>query len=227
MTTIPATGTGQTQTQTPSAAATAGAQLAGNFDTFLTLLTTQLKNQDPLSPLDTNQFTQQLVSFAGVEQSIQTNQNLESLLGIQRSSQTADAVSYIGRDVTATTDQAALRDGEARWDYDLATPAANTALVVTDANNKVVAVATGETAAGAHTFTWDGKDSSGAQLPDGVYTLSVAATDADNQALPVTQTVTGTVASIDTASDGTPYLTVGGVEVGLGSIVGIRPASDS
>jgi flagellar basal-body rod modification protein FlgD len=225
MTTIPATGTGQTQT--PSAATTAGAQLAGNFDTFLTLLTTQLKNQDPLSPLDTNQFTQQLVSFAGVEQSIQTNQNLESLLGIQRSGQAANAVSYIGRSVTATSDQAALSDGKARWDYDLPAAADKTALVVTDASNKVVSVASGETGAGPHTFTWDGKDSSGALLPDGVYTLSVAATDTAGQTIPVTQTVTGTVDSIDTASDGTPQLSVGGVAVGLGSIVGVRSASDS
>jgi flagellar basal-body rod modification protein FlgD len=229
MTTIPATGAGQTpaQTQTPSAATTAGAQLAGNFDTFLTLLTTQLKNQDPLSPLDTNQFTQQLVSFAGVEQSIQTNQNLESLLGIQRSSQAANAVSYIGRSVTATTNQAALSDGEARWDYSLAIPADKTALVVTDANNKVVAVASGETGAGAHSFTWNGKDSSGASLPDGLYTLSVSAVDAAGQTIPVNQTVTGPVDAIDTSVAGGPQLSVGGVPVGLDAVVGVRSASDS
>ncbi|HZZ11369.1 MAG TPA: flagellar hook capping FlgD N-terminal domain-containing protein, partial [Paraburkholderia sp.] len=78
---------------------TASQQLAGNFDTFLTLLTTQLQNQDPLSPMDSTQFTQQLVAFSGVEQQINTNNNLQSLIALNQSQQAASAVSYIGHSV--------------------------------------------------------------------------------------------------------------------------------
>src|SRR5258708_22542200 len=76
--------------------------LAGNFSTFLTLLTTQLKNQNPLEPLDTNQFTQQLVQFAGVEQQINMNSQLTTLVGLQKATQTTSAMSFLG--ATATVD---------------------------------------------------------------------------------------------------------------------------
>lgn len=222
---------------TPSAATTAASQsaadtsrktLAGNFDTFLTLLTTQLKNQDPMQPMDANQFTQQLVQFSGVEQSIQTNKNLESILGVSRSGQAAGAVSYIGRSVTATSDKAALQNGGAAWNYELASPAAETSLLVTDANKKVVAVLPGETTQGAHSVQWNGKDSSGAALPDGVYTLQVVAKDATEQTVQVKQTVTGTVQGIDTSdSDTGPLLSLNGVPVDLGSVISVQQAAQN
>src|SRR5213083_902330 len=71
------------------------ATLASNFSTFLTLLTTQLKNQNPLDPLDTNQFTQQLVQFAGVEQQLKTNDQLTSLVSLQQSAQATQALVYV------------------------------------------------------------------------------------------------------------------------------------
>lgn len=219
----------------PSAATTAQSNaaksqktLAGNFDTFLTLLTTQLKNQDPMKPMDANQFTQQLVQFSGVEQSIQTNKNLESILSVSRSGQAAGAVSYIGRSVTATSDKAALKNGGATWNYELASPAAETSLLVTDANKKVVAVLPGETTQGAHSVQWNGKDSSGAALPDGVYTLQVVAKDADEQTVQVKQTVTGTVQGIDTSdSDTGPLLSLSGVPVDLGSVISVQQAAQN
>ena len=78
-----------------SAASAAGSnatqQLAGNFDTFLQLLTTQLQNQNPLDPLDTNQFTQQLVEFASVEQQVNMNTNLQTLISMQQTSEATSA----------------------------------------------------------------------------------------------------------------------------------------
>src|SRR5260221_4755429 len=95
---------------TPPTAAQSKTTLASNFDTFLTLLTTQLKNQDPLSPMDSSQFTQQLVQFSQVEQSINANQNLESLISLTKARARTDAVGYLGKTVTVTDGNARLKN---------------------------------------------------------------------------------------------------------------------
>src|ERR1700716_1427385 len=82
-----------------SSASSAGTTLAGNFQAFLTILTTQLKNQNPLDPLDSNQFTQQLVQFAGVEQQLKSNDQLKTLIDIQKSAQATQALIYVGNTV--------------------------------------------------------------------------------------------------------------------------------
>src|SRR3954468_21748675 len=92
--TAPSTGAGVS-----FSSATDKTTLAGNFNTFLTLLTTQLKNQNPLDPLDTNQFTQQLVQFAQVEQQMKSNDQLQTLVSLQQSAQATAALSYVGSTV--------------------------------------------------------------------------------------------------------------------------------
>src|SRR5690242_8555320 len=107
-------------TTDPTATQSAAAKtLAGNFDTFLTLLTTQLQNQDPLNPMDSNQFTQQLVEFSQVEQQINTNDNLKTLISLGQSRSAADAVGYLGKAVTVSNGDAALANGTANWNYQL------------------------------------------------------------------------------------------------------------
>src|ERR1700754_3067862 len=98
---------------------TADTTLAGNFQTFLTLLTTQLQNQNPLDPLDTNQFTQQLVQFAGVEQQINTNSTLSALLGIMDTSRLTGAVDYIGKQITAEGATTVLDEQSALWNINV------------------------------------------------------------------------------------------------------------
>src|SRR5258706_3924220 len=115
---------------TPSAAQRAQKQLSTNFNTFLTLLTTQLKNQDPLSPMDSNQFTQQLVQFSQVEQQIDSNKNLESLISLTKTQTTTNAVSYLGKTLTITDGTAALQNGAAKWAYSLPSDAASTKLMI-------------------------------------------------------------------------------------------------
>jgi len=214
---------------TGSSAAAAGAstqnaaqqQLSGNFDTFLTLLTTQLQNQDPLNPMDSNQFTQQLVEFSQVEQQIDTNNNLTTLIG-QGSSQTGTyAVSYLGKAVTVANGNAPLANSQAIWAYDLNTTAANTQLSVTDSNGNVVYTGAGETAAGTHAFTWDGKSTNGAQEPDGTYKLTVSAAAADGSAVTSTVTSTGVVGEVD-MTGATPTLMVGPMPVALTDISGVE-----
>lgn len=202
---------------TQSAAQT---QLAGNFDTFLKLLTTQLQNQDPLNPTDTNQFTQQLVEFSQVEQQINTNDNLKTLINQGASQTGAYAVSYLGKSVTVTNGNAPLSNGNATWNYNLGAQAALTALTVTDANGNVVFTAPGETAAGSHEFTWNGQNSSGTQLPDGVYTLHVTAASPGGATVTSTVSSTGVVNEVDMTS-GTPRLLIGPMAISLSDVAGV------
>lgn len=195
-------------------------ELSSNFDTFLKLLTTQLQNQDPLSPMDSNQFTQQLVEFSQVEQQIDTNDNLQSLISIAQGRSASDAVGYLGKTVSITTGHAALQDGDAEWSYALGGDAASTTLTVTDANGKVVYTAPGETAAGQHLFDWDGTDSNGDPLADGVYTLNVNATAADGSAVDSAVASKGIVNEVNlTGSE--PYLMIGPMAVPLSQVAAV------
>jgi flagellar basal-body rod modification protein FlgD len=216
MTTVtPPTGT-QTQTQSQSQAATQ--QLAGNFDTFLQLLTTQLQNQDPLSPMDSNQFTQQLVAFAGVEQQINTNDNLQNLISLSLSQNASSAVGYIGRSVVMTSGKGSLAGGSCDWTYNLAAPSAGTTLTVTNASGQVVYTASGATAAGNNDFSWNGQDSSGNQLPDGQYTLNVSAAASDGSAVTATVASKALVTAVD-MSGSTPMLVLGSMEIPMTDVL--------
>jgi len=196
------------------------AQLSGNFSTFLTLLTTQLKNQDPTSPMDSNQFTQQLVMYSQVEQQIQSNDNLKTLIAQGTSNAASVATSYLGKKVSVTNGLASLSGGAANWTYNLPSAAQAGTLTVTDANGKMVYTAASETAAGNHSFAWDGKDNNGNQLTDGTYKLTVTAADSANTALTTSVASAGTVSQID-MTGGTPQLVIGNMEVGVGDIAAV------
>src|SRR5258706_6753650 len=152
--TTPVSSTAASPPVTPSAAQSAQKQLSTNFNTFLTLLTTQLKNQDPLSPMDSNQFTQQLVQFSQVEQQINSNQNLESLISLTKARGTIDAVSYLGKKLTLTDGTAALMSGQPNWAYSLDNDAATSRVTVSAASGRVGDVGTRETTPGIHPFPW-------------------------------------------------------------------------
>ena len=200
------------------AAAQSTSALADNFETFLTLLTTQLQNQDPLEPLDTNEFTEQLVQFSSVEQAIQTNSNLESLLALTQATTAGTAVSYLGKTITALGDTTQLQGGLAQWSYDLDGPADQTSLLVLDATGKVVFTGSGELTAGKHDFIWDGNDNAGNPLPDGDYTLQVAPIDENGDPVSVSTTVKGLVDGVD-FTGAQPLLKVGSVNYALAEIL--------
>ena len=215
-------------TVTPAAATTASTattpdsmkQLSGNFSTFLTLLTAQLKNQDPTSPMDSNQFTQQLVMYSQVEQQIGTNDNLKTLISQGTSNAATLAAGYLGKKVSVTTGNASLAGGSANWTYNLSGNAANTQLSVSDASGKIVYSTPGQTTSGNNSFAWDGKDNNGNQLPDGSYKLTVTAADSAGNDIKSSVASAGTVAQIDmTVSP--PKLVVGGMEVDLSDIAAV------
>jgi flagellar basal-body rod modification protein FlgD len=191
--------------------------LSSNFSTFLTLLTTQLKNQDPTSPMDSNTFTQQLVMYSQVEQQINTNDNLKTLIGQGTTNAAAMAATYLGKKVSITNGNGSLTSGAAAWTYNLDTASATTQLAITDAKGQTVYTATGETTAGNHSFTWNGKDINGNQLADGTYKLTVTAADSASNKVTSSVASAGTISQIDMTS-GTPQLVVGNMELGLGDI---------
>jgi len=182
--------------------------LAGNFQTFLTLLTTQLKNQNPLDPLDTNQFTQQLVQFAQVEQQLKQNEQLAALVAMERTAQATTALAYVGQTVVVDGQTAALKDGQASWSFVAPKPVAAT-ITVKSASGQTVYSGNFTINTGTQNFTWDGRDNNGVKWPDGNYTLSVTARDASGQSVAISSEVQGVVDSVDLTKS-PPVLSIGG-----------------
>ncbi|GJE57928.1 flagellar hook assembly protein FlgD [Methylobacterium trifolii] len=200
-----------------STAKTSAQEIAGNFTQFLTLLTTQLKNQNPLDPMDTNQFTQQLVQFAQVEQQLKGNDRLDGILASAKASSSASATSYIGQTITADGKTAQLADGAATWSLTAPRAATKATITIFDSSGNLVGSQTTPLAAGGQTYTWTGKTSSGMTAPDGTYTIKVAAQDATGQTVSVDTGISGKVDEVDlTGSE--PVLLLGGTRVPLSSV---------
>lgn len=197
--------------------------LSADMNTFLTLLTTQLKYQDPLDPMDTAEFTNQLVQYSSVEQAIQTNEKLDTLLSMNVANLGAQAVSYIGKTVQVLGDVMPLEGGKAKAAYTLDKDVKAVTISVKDMNGQIVYSEQGKITAGTHEFTWDGKDNNGNQLEDGAYQIAISTKVADGEtSANVTTTVFGKVTGV--ASDETTvYVGLGdAVTAQLGDIVTIR-----
>lgn len=197
------------------------AKLSENLDNFLTILTTQLQNQDPLSPLDTHEFTNQLVLFAGVEQQIQQNGNMEQLISLQQNNVAIGAVSYIGKEVEANGRTTTLEDGAATFAYTLPDAAKAATLTILDSGGQAVFLTSAELAAGRHEFVWDGKDALGNTLADGAYTIQVSAVNANDQPLDVAFSIFGKVTGVQ-VEEGVATLNLGTVIVPLSEVTRIR-----
>jgi flagellar basal-body rod modification protein FlgD len=191
-----------------SGAITSSKTIAGNFDTFLQLLTTQLKNQNPLDPLDTNQFTQQLVQFAQVEQQIRQNQQLETLISIEKSAQATTALAFVGSTVAIDGQTAALTNHQATWTFNVPKPVTTT-VTIRSATGQTVYSGNFSMSTGSQTFQWDGRDATGTQWPDGNYTISITGKDAGGQTVAIPSEVEGVVDSVDLTKT-PPELKVGG-----------------
>jgi len=199
-------------------------EIASNFTTFLQLLTTQLKNQNPLDPLDTNQFTQQLVEFAQVEQQMKSNDQLSSLVSLEKSAQATTALAYVGATVVVDGSTAQLTNGTANWSLNVTKPSTAT-ITIKDSTGQNVYTGTVAVNPGAQNFTWNGRGNDGRVWPDGAYTLTATAVDANQQSVAISTEVQAVVDSVDLTQD-TPQLSINGQNYTLDKIKRIvRPTT--
>jgi flagellar basal-body rod modification protein FlgD len=233
------TGTGSSSSQLAASA-------SSNYQDFLQLLTTQLKNQDPTDPTNTDNLTQEIASLSQVQEQISTNTNLQSLITLMTNNQTANNTSNsniqsslqsllsafsttqysnmagdIGKEVDATGNSISVQGGQGVLAYNLPANASSAQVNIMNSAGQTVFTGSGPTVAGRNEVAWGGLETNGTQAPDGTYTFSVVAKDAAGNPLTATTYTTGVVTSADT-SNGTTSLSIGGVSVPFSSIVSIR-----
>ncbi len=214
-------------TGTASAASGGGASasqgalssLTSNYQSFLQMLLTQLQNQDPTSPMDSGQFTTELVQFAGVEQQISTNSNLTQLIQLTQDNTTVQSAQLVGKHVQATSTQLSLQNGGAAVQF--TAPSAEP-VTVTVSNSSGTQLYTGTTSAtqGVNTWTWNGKTSAGVTAPDGAYTVSVVASAPDGRTSALPFTIGGTVTGVRT-SGGVVTVNLGGLGINMTSVTSV------
>ncbi|WP_082788372.1 flagellar hook assembly protein FlgD [Sphingorhabdus sp. M41] len=212
---LAATGSATPSTQSAST------KLNGDFDMFLKLLTTQMQNQDPLSPMDTAQYTQQLVQFSQVEQSIQQTGTLNEILARLSVDSLAQAAGFIGREATVEGNETGGGAGvNSQWQWQL--PYSPTALSarVTDSAGKVVATRQLDSNDRTGTFTWDGQSDTGVALPKGAYRLELLAQDASGGPIPAELRAVGLVEGVSQVN-GMLMLTIGGQQVSADKLLSV------
>ncbi len=223
MTTV-ATNTSSASSSTAANLASGQSSLNTSYSTFLTLLTTQLKNQDPTSPLDTNAFTQQLVQMTGVQQQLLSNQLLQQLVNQSSGGQgLSPSVNLIGKTATLSTASNTLSGGQASWQYTLGPNATKgTATISNSAGTVVWTGPLTSLSSGVNTLTWNGNDSKGVKLPDGgTYTVSLTATDANGGSVSANPQITGVVTGVAQNSSGQTLVNIGGASAPIANLISV------
>lgn len=211
--------TGVLSDQQQTAASTAS--LAEDFSQFLTLLTVQLQNQDPLDPLDTNEMTNQLVAFTGVEQQINTNQKLDDLVSLQLGNSLGSSLGYVGKDISYVGSDF-YSDGQTpiTINYALDGQAVDNQISIVNEEGITVFETVGSTSAGAQEFVWDGTDEFGNPVDPGTYSVRIDALGADGEGVGGTTIVTGRVTGVE-SQNGSLFLIVGERAVSLGNVLNV------
>lgn len=196
--------------------------LAEDFSQFLTLLTTQLQNQDPLSPMDSTEFTNQLVQFSQVEQQINSNQKLDDLVALQLSSISSVALGYVGMDISYLSAEASY-DGTTpvKINYSLSDEAIEAKVNIYDEDGALVYSGAVPKTAGRHEFTWTGIETDGDAVGAGTYTVKIDAIDSDDDPIATSTAVSGRVRGIET-QNGVVMVLVGDRAVPISTILQAR-----
>jgi flagellar basal-body rod modification protein FlgD len=203
---------------------TAESKATTDYNSFLTLLTAQLKFQDPLAPLDATQFISQLSQFSSVEQAIVSNQKLDTIIkSLGANSMMAD-VGLIGHKVELAGDAVEMSNGSASLSYSLAKDAAQAGVVIRDASGNIVRSMAIDNSAGEHSLTWDGTDDRGDSLPDGTYTFTFGAADTDGKPVTSASYVTATVKRVETTTDGSELVLSNGMHTPSSAVRAILSA---
>ena len=200
-----AAASGTSGNATANAATNAGnaalSSLSGNFGDFLSMLMTQLKNQDPSSPMDANAFTSELVQFSSVEQQINTNTSLTQLIQLTQAGEVMQSSAMLGHKVTVQSSNLVLQNGQAAVNF-TAPSAEPVTIAVVNSSGTQVASATAAAVQGANTWNWNGASSSGGTLPDGTYAVTVTGTSTGGATAALPFTVTGTATGVQNQSSG-------------------------
>ena len=195
--------------------------LSSDFDNFLTMLTTQLQNQDPLSPLDSTEFTNQLVQFSQLEQQINQSGKIDDLIALQKSAEAAAALGYLGNEVEMISAVTMLDGGSAKFAYHMPIDAKTSKITIFDNEGNIVRNINGEKTSGRHDLDWDGTNDQGVQLPDGANSVLVTATDDGDDPLTDITVYSRGVADEVITDAGLTYLRVGDIYVPLDRIVSV------
>lgn len=197
-------------------------KLNSNFDMFLTLLTTQLKNQDPLDPMDNAEMTNQLVQFANVEQQIAQNSNLEQMILLLNAQSAASSVNYIGKDVQFTDSTTTYQGSPITFGYTSEKVPETMTIKVVDATGKTVRTLEAERSDERKTVTWDGLDDEGNEVEAGrPYSFVAIAKDDKEKVLKVDTDITGRVTGAASDSSGN-YVLVGDLAVDVTKVVAVK-----
>ena len=192
--------------------------LTDNFQTFLGMLTTQLQNQDPTSPMDSNAFTTELVQFAGVEQQISTNGDLTQMVQLMQGNNVLQSSQILGKIVQATSSQLALQQGSAQVNFTAAT-AGPASIVISDSKGNQLYVANINATQGANSWTWNGQTTAGGTEPDGSYGVGVnSVTSSGSTPLPFT--IQGTATAVQQQGS-TVQVELGTLSVNMSSVTGV------
>lgn len=215
-----ASGSGTTRAATT---AQSRSKLNANFDTFLRMLTTQLQYQDPLKPLDTAEFTNQLVMYSEVEQTLASNEKLDQLIKLQQGQGTNAALGYLGWEVSAQTNNLSLMNSSAKFSVEAEKPVDSLAISITDSSGRTVR---GMTIDGQNktefNFTWDGKDNNGNAMPAGAYKISLIASDSKGSRISSKTFTSGLVTGINTDVNGNTLLELGAVKITPAEVRSVR-----
>jgi flagellar basal-body rod modification protein FlgD len=195
-------------------------QLAGNFNDFLNLLLTQLQNQDPTSPMDTNSFTTELVQFTGVQQQVATNSSLTALIGINQQQQLLDSAQYVGQSTTVSASAIALQNGQGEVSF-TGSAGETVQIAIVNAVGAPVKDATITATQGSNTWTWNGLDDYGNQMPDGAYRIALETQDSTGNNIAVPFDVIGTTTGVSNNGSNGVSLQLGSLTVPLSSVVSI------
>ncbi|MDY6863119.1 MAG: flagellar hook capping FlgD N-terminal domain-containing protein [Thermodesulfobacteriota bacterium] len=194
-----------------------------NKEDFFKLLITQMQHQDPLNPMENEEFVSQLTGFSQLEQLYNTNENLEFLTLYEASINNSQAVNFLGKDVKAVGNGLILKDGEgAAIYYNLDKDAGSVTISIFDNYGKIVGnLNVGSQGKGENTVIWNGKDSEGKTMPEGEYTFKIAAKDINGNEITTLSYVTGVVNGI-TYEEGATYMIVNNRQIPVSDVLEIN-----
>ncbi len=209
-----------TAVQTTANRGASKAAVSADFDTFLKMMTTQMKNQDPLNPIDSSDYAVQLATFSGVEQQTKTNQLLEGLTSQFGVLGMAQLAAWVGQEARSAA-PVYLGDEAVTINYQPKTQADRAVLVVKNAQGQVVSRE--DVALEGGSYQWLGADAAGKPLPNGIYALSLESYSGEQQLGDATAVESyAKILEARGGSNGPTLVLAGGVEVSATDITALR-----